>query len=180
MPKSFILLGLLCSIITSTFANAKNQRQLSIDGYQGSGDVTGYRLGFVPISYDLSQIFSNCSFCVNSEVSMEIAVANWRHSERDETVSSLIFKPTFRQIFWEGDKYSLFWEAGIGIAFHDADIIERRWFGSHFNFEDHLGIGFTLNQSHHIGFRYFHYSNANLHHPNTGIDFMGINYRYVF
>lgn len=158
-------------------AEIKNNAQLSIDWYSGSGDVDGWRLGFIPVTLPGDTLVSDSTFFSNAELSLEIAAASWRQSQRDETVSSLIFTPTFRHYFFEHSNISYFWELGIGFALHDANKIERRDFGSFFNFEDHVAVGLKLNDKHSVALRYFHYSNADMHFPNTGIDFIGVNYR---
>lgn len=178
----FKSIGKLCLLLTAICINcnavANNNTRLSIDWYKGSGEVDGIRLGYVPYILKGNEILPNSQFFEDSEISFEVAVAHWRQSQRDETVSSLIFTPTFRHYFYKQQNLSYFWELGIGLAIHDADKIERRVFGSHFNFEDHVGVGLGYQDTHFLTLRYFHYSNANLHFPNTGIDFFSINYRY--
>lgn len=181
MLKPILRLLLFCSATFTTHSIiAKETTSLSIDWYQGNGDVNGFRLGVIPYTLSGNELSANSAFLRNSEISFEAAIAHWRQSARDETLTSLILTPTFRHFFYELAETRYFWEIGIGLALHDANKIERREFGSFYNFEDHVGIGIQLTQQHNFTLRYFHYSNANLKFPNTGIDFIGLNYQYQF
>ncbi len=76
-----------------------------------------------------------------------------------------------------------FLEAGIGAHYlSEKKINDKREFGSHFSFGDHIGFGWLLGEKDHyeLGYRFQHLSNAGLGDPNDGIRFhqvrLGYNY----
>lgn len=70
-------------------------------------------------------------------------------------------------------------EAGIGIAYLDEYRIAYRNLGSHWQFEDRVGLGARIGFVD-LNLRYLHYSNANLESPNDGIDILMFTVAFQF
>ena len=79
-------------------------------------------------------------------------------------------------------KYPLKWEAGIGISLVDDTRFAGKDIGSHYQFEDRLGLvmefGNDLKDS--VSLRYMHYSNGGLNSKNPGMDFLVLSYAKRF
>ncbi|MBY0418957.1 MAG: acyloxyacyl hydrolase [Pararheinheimera sp.] len=52
--------------------------------------------------------------------------------------------------------------------------------GSHYQFEDRIGLIWQLQSKAQLALRYMHYSNAGLQKPNPGLDFIALSYAYRF
>ncbi|KAF0102891.1 MAG: hypothetical protein FD187_746 [bacterium] len=76
-----------------------------------------------------------------------------------------------------------FLEAGIGVhLLSEKKINDKREFGSHFSFGDHIGFGWLLGEKdrYELGYRFQHLSNAGLSDPNDGINFHQIRLGYNY
>ena len=63
-------------------------------------------------------------------------------------------------------------EAAIGVHFLSSNAIEaRRDFATHFQFGDHIGVGYRA-RTYDIGLRLQHLSNGGIENPNPGINFL--------
>lgn len=73
-------------------------------------------------------------------------------------------------------------EAGVGPTYVSERKIDDRDLGIHFQFKNILGFGLKLGSEkrHGLGFRFIHYSNADLDDDNDGISFYTLSYRYSF
>lgn len=61
-------------------------------------------------------------------------------------------------------------EIGLGIAGFADDKLGRKDFSTHFQFSEHVGLGAEIGGRWLVGWRFSHYSNANIERPNDGID----------
>ena len=76
-------------------------------------------------------------------------------------------------------------ETTAGIVVHPAFVIgeiDRRIFGSEYNFGDHIGIGrkFGDDGRDEIELRAEHYSNGGYKHPNPGQNWVQLRYMHWF
>lgn len=63
-------------------------------------------------------------------------------------------------------------EAGIGVH-HLSDRYDNngRQLSTHFQFGDHLGVGYVFRNGLDLGFRFQHFSNGSIKSPNDGVNF---------
>ena len=98
----------------------------------------------------------------------ELSYNRWEHG--GDEVNGLALSPVFAYYFGtDADFVRPYIAGGIGVALLDDYNIHNRNLGTHFQFEDRIGVGarigiFDMNVS------YFHYSNAGLKSNNDGID----------
>ena len=74
-------------------------------------------------------------------------------------------------------------EAGIGLNyFSEKTINSEKYVGTHFEFGDFIGFGFSFGerQQAEIGYRFLHYSNAGISKHNPGLDFHQVRLSYSF
>jgi len=69
-------------------------------------------------------------------------------------------------------------ELGVGLSWLSETEIQGRIVSLHFQFEDKAGIGmrFGKKQQYDIAIRAYHYSNASIKHPNSGVDLVMMNF----
>lgn len=97
----------------------------------------------------------------------EVGVSYWhstRRHGRDAVQLNAI--PMFQ--WWLTERFYL--EAGIGVTAFSRATVGNRRLGSAFQFGDHLGLGYQLNDATRISLRASHFSNAGLTSPNDGIN----------
>lgn len=61
-------------------------------------------------------------------------------------------------------------EAGLGGALFSRSSLGSKGFGTRFQFGEHLGAGIEFAGGWSAGWRYSHYSNADMERPNDGLD----------
>lgn len=61
-------------------------------------------------------------------------------------------------------------EFGIGFALFDHDKLGKKGFSTHFQFSEHVGLGLEFAERWFAGYRFSHYSNADIKTPNNGMD----------
>ena len=111
-------------------------------------------------------------------------LAEWRGNDyqRTGTTQSLTdvgITPVFR--LQNDDKKGPYAEAGIGVhvlsKFYDNN---GRTFSTHFQFGDHIGIGYVTNNGWDLALKAQHYSNGAVKHPNPGVNFFVLKAAYSF
>ncbi len=73
-----------------------------------------------------------------------------------------------------------FLEVGIGISLFTETRADHRKLSTVYQFEDHIGLGFKLGkeQKYDLKVSYWHYSNADLKRPNSGVNFIMTTFGY--
>lgn len=71
----------------------------------------------------------------------------------------------------EGSGLRPYAEIGVGAALFSRTSLGNKDFSTRFQFSEHLGLGVELPRGFSVGWRFSHYSNADLKLPNDGIDF---------
>ncbi|SAI35716.1 lipoprotein [Bordetella ansorpii] len=84
--------------------------------------------------------------------------------------------PMFR--WWTSDRFFL--EAGVGATVFSHTTFADKTISTAFQFGDHIGAGFLLNDNSRIGVRYSHFSNASIKRPNPGLNVLQLTYLYQF
>ncbi|HBT55653.1 MAG TPA: acyloxyacyl hydrolase [Pseudomonas sp.] len=93
-----------------------------------------------------------------------------------ETIS---LAPVFTLNFPANGAVTPFIEGGIGPAvFTETNLADRRDLGSKFQFEDRIGAGLRFASGAELGVRWYHYSNAGIKQPNSGINKSAVYFRY--
>ena len=176
---------LFFTLMLSTFASYSSERQLSqavaVDVLIGSDDIDGIRLAYRPHVYHLEDIL----FFDQLDIYWEVSMNFWEYGEfnKHETNYVLAFSPVIGQTFYYVDgKYPLRWEFGIGVSLVEDTRFAGKDIGSHYQFEDRLGlaIDFGQNSRQSAAIRYMHYSNGGLNSKNPGVDFLNLSYAYSF
>ena len=187
--KSIIILSILTLLTFSGFThgqvNPKKDNTVSsavaVDLLIGSDDITGVRFSYRPYTYQLD----NVPYFDSLDVYWEVSANFWEFGENNEhdTNFALAISPVFSKTFYHiNDKYPLKWEFGIGVSLVNDTKFAGKDIGSHYQFEDRLGLsmgfGDSLDQS--VSVRYMHYSNGGLNSKNPGVDFLNFSYAYKF
>lgn len=109
----------------------------------------------------------------------DAAYTYWEGSDETGGAHSLSFSPVFVYQFY-GERLQPFVEFGIGVSLFSSEDVGERDLGSSFNFEDRIGVGLTLSNGSRIGLRAIHYSNADIEHPNEGIESFALFYTWSY
>lgn len=184
MKKFTLLFVLWVTVIsiTPTFAATNNPTQaVAVDLLVGSDDITGVRLAYRPHVYQINDV----PFFDKLDVYWEVSVNFWEFGEfnQHETNYAIALSPVFGKTFHHiNGKYPLRWEFGIGISLVEDTRFAGKDIGSHYQFEDRLGLAvdFGEDHSHSVALRYMHYSNGGLNSKNPGLDFLNLSYAYSF
>ncbi|MFT4809650.1 MAG: lipid A 3-O-deacylase [Paraglaciecola sp.] len=161
-------------------ANAADQ-SIAIDYLHGEGDLSGIRLAYRPYHGQITQI----EWLGEVDLYWELSVNFWEFGadNQHDTNYALAVSPVISSQFATiAGKYPLKWELGIGLSLINDTIFAGKNIGSHYQFEDRLGLilefGDNLKQS--LAVRYMHYSNGGLNDKNPGMDFLNLSYAVHF
>lgn len=141
-------------------------------GYHGS--YQRYQLGYeTPALWDHDMGDSS-----KLELTIETAAAHWEASSnrRPSSLWQVAIMPTLRW-WWDPRYYA---EFGTGPSY-----ISRTWFAdkelsTRLQFNSFVGVGMRLGNSHRLGLRYTHVSNASIKRPNPGLNLLELSYSYMF
>lgn len=75
----------------------------------------------------------------------------------------------FRVQYGQG-RFRPYAEAGLGAGLFSRERLGNKDFSTHFQFSEHLGLGLGFAERVFAGWRFSHFSNANIEKPNDGID----------
>ena len=163
---------MICQLLASD-VYAKNV-SLSVDYIRGEGDVEGIKLAGQYHTDWLKKYFEHAEFYFETSLNFwEYGADNNRNTNFVFAMSPVIMYPLSRYA-----NHDLYVEFGIGFSLLTEDEFAGKDVGSHYQFEDRLGIvsRFGAKRQHQIALRYFHYSNAGLSRPNPGLDFISFSY----
>ena len=165
-----ILIGLLASAMLATPVMAR--QSVAVDYLIGEGDLTGIRLAYRPVTHKLTTL----PIIGDVDVYWEVSVNFWEFGETNqhETNYVLAISPVItRQFATLYDRYPVHWEFGIGLSLVNDTRFAGKDIGSHYQFEDRLGVIIGLDEasSQTVTLRYMHYSNGGLNDKNPGMDF---------
>ncbi|MBC3767660.1 acyloxyacyl hydrolase [Neptunicella marina] len=161
-------------------AHAANLNQgIAIDYLDGESRLSGLRLAYRPYYGTFSQIKQLGELDVYWEMSVNL----WEFGENNhhDTNLAIAISPVFSSQFTTvANKYPLKWEFGIGVSLIDDTQFAGKDIGSHYQFEDRLGLVMLLDEQQSVSMRYMHYSNGGLNSKNPGLDFFNLSYGYRF
>lgn len=170
-------------IALSLFSSAANARQqgYAIDFLNGESSTQGVRLAYRPYVNQVAEI----PVLGKVDLYWELSVNFWEYGAQNyhQTNYAISVSPVISKQFttlW--DKYPVKWEAGIGISLVKDREFAGKNIGSHYQFEDRLGVKveFGENNDSSLAVRYMHYSNGGLGSNNPGMNFLNIAYAKTF
>lgn len=169
------ILVLLCLIMLNQYVQAQTA---AIDLVKGEGEVLGLRLGYRPVEWHITEI----PLLGDAQLYMEASANLWRYGEEPEYHSNLAIalSPVLMKQFGTLYQRALYWEFGIGFSLLDKQRFAGKNLGSHYQFEDRIGLIWQLQNDEQLALRYMHYSNAGLQQPNPGLDFLALSYAHTF
>ena len=177
-----VLLVLLVGTINVANAETRTEytSQFSVEYLKGEGRVHGMRLGYRPMELH----FATLPVVGEASVYIEASTNFWRYGDPAEyqTNVALAVSPVLKKQFatWYGKP--VFWEFGIGVSMLTERQFAGKDLGSHFQFEDRLGLVIELDQQKRktLAIRYMHYSNGGLASRNPGMDFLNVAFSWRF
>ena len=179
MLRPLILLILPLILLITPAAHA-NSQAVAIDYLQGSDDIKGVRLAYRPFTHHLvSDWFGEISLYWEASVNV------WEYGAQNTHSSNVAFALSpvlMKRIGTVADSYPVYLEAGIGASLVNDREFAGKDIGSHYQFEDRLGLVMSLDEddSAQVSVRYMHYSNAGLNDDNPGLDFLSLSYIHHF
>ncbi|GIL03510.1 acyloxyacyl hydrolase [Betaproteobacteria bacterium PRO7] len=115
----------------------------------------------------------------------EISVAHWRFPQPNAADRRRITVVGLTPYLRLRDARIARWFFDFGIGLNTlSDLYETRdrRFSTHFQFSDHLAVGrsFGDHDEFELSYRFVHYSNAGIRHPNPGVNFHVLRLEYRF
>jgi len=160
-----------------------NSRKPSVaaDLLIGEDDVSGLRLSYRPLTHQVR----NVPYFDTLNVYWELSINFWEYGDNNQHQTNyvLALSPVVSKVVYHvADKYPLSWEFGIGISLVDDTKFAGKDIGSHYQFEDRLGLSLSFGEGFRqtASIRYMHYSNGGLNSKNPGMDFLNLAYSYQF
>ena len=114
------------------------------------------------------------------ELSAELGLAWWRPDAGAPAGDMLQFSAVPLWRFWASPQSRLHVEIGIGPSLLSRRQFAGRNLSTHFQFADHIGLGYALDERSRLGLRYSHFSNAGIKRPNPGLDVLQITWTKGF
>ena len=181
--RVMILMVIFFTLLAGSQANvsAQTKQALAIDYLHGEGDLSGIRLGYRPHVTRINDAF----LLGDVDLYWEMSVNFWEFGEDNshETNYAIAISPVFSwHVGQLWNKYPLRAEFGIGVSLVDDTRFAGKDIGSHYQFEDRLGltVEFGEENENSLSLRYMHYSNGGLNDKNPGMDFLVVSYaRYL-
>jgi hypothetical protein len=172
MKKVVLILGFVL------FSLQTQAQVAAVDLVKGQGEVLGLRLGYRPVEWSLAEL----PVVGDARLYMEASANIWRYGEEPEYESNLALalSPVLVKQFSTLYDRALSWEFGIGFSLLNKQRFAGKDLGSHYQFEDRIGLIWQLRSKTQLALRYMHYSNAGLQKPNPGLDFIALSYAYKF
>lgn len=99
--------------------------------------------------------------------------------DRTQRLYDIGFTPVFR--FENENKKGFYAEGGIGVHMLSElyDNADYR-LSTHFQFGDHIGVGYVFDNKWELGMKIQHFSNGGYKKPNTGVNFVNLKASYHF
>tara|TARA_R110002110_G_scaffold271566_3_gene486974 strand:- start:85 stop:648 length:564 start_codon:yes stop_codon:yes gene_type:complete len=182
LVKKQIIITALLSALYSSYAAAN----LGFDFSSGEGimDIKPYRLG---VSWDFGSIWREEENWGLNAI-WESSVSRWDRNDtksvgNNNRMDVVTTGPMFRwqrQAPFSPFHIMPYLELGVGASWLSDTEIGGRRLSLHFQFEDKVGIGvrFGRNGKYDLSLRGYHYSNASLKRPNSGVNLAMISFGY--
>ncbi|HTN65525.1 MAG TPA: acyloxyacyl hydrolase [Burkholderiaceae bacterium] len=112
-------------------------------------------------------------------------LAQWRGTrfknlpDTTQNITEIGFTPVFR--FARDNGQGLYGELGIGVHYLSGIYNNNgKQLSTHFQFGDHIGVGYVFSNALDLELRLQHFSNGGYQEPNDGINFLVLRARYQF
>lgn len=178
------LAALSIFIFNNANAIAESSQGIGIDYLHGEGKVNGLRLVYHPYINKINDEIAKAIHVTDIDMNFELSFNLWRFGEDNNYDNNLAiaFSPVFSRQFSTIYGKPLKWEAGIGLSLVDDTKFAGKDIGSHYQFEDRIGLKILLDEhlNKSISIRYIHYSNGGLNDKNPGLDFFNVAYMIQF
>lgn len=115
----------------------------------------------------------------------DFSLAQWRGNQyrnvadATQNITDIGITPVLR---WQNDnKRGFYAEAGIGVH-RLSDLYDNngRRLSTRFQFGDHIGVGYVLDNNWELGGKIQHFSNGGYKKPNSGVNFIEVKAAYRF
>jgi len=113
------------------------------------------------ISYSNGSIYQ----IYRMDVIPEIGVVRFRDNPSGDTIDQVYITPTFH---YRVNNFTF--NGGVGVSWLDSRKLGGKELSTNFQFNDHIGISYRINNTASIEYRITHISNADIKKPNPGID----------
>ena len=177
MLKPYFLCIVLLSFSSFSFAN---DQAASVGYLNGFDDIQGVRVAWRPTTLDI-----DTTWLGDVDVYLEGSVNFWRYSQNGDSETDTNFTVALTPVIIKrlgtiSDQYPVYLEAGIGLSVVSDQHFAGKDIGSHYQFEDKLGLIIDLDESEkltqQVAVRLIHYSNGGLNNDNPGLDFLNLAY----
>jgi hypothetical protein len=159
--KRLLLIASLCAPCAALALDS-----VSVEAGHGTGRTNLARVGLQWHGHD--NWFEHTNWHVARYI--DLAFGGWNNGH--QTVYDLGLTPVFRLERAKGTPY---FEAAIGFhAVSSLDFDNGRATSTRFQFGDHVGVGFWLDERNDLTLRLQHLSNGGIRNPNPGINFLQI------
>jgi lipid A 3-O-deacylase len=144
------------------------------------GGSEGIDLGRISVQWDWGKRwFQGAEWHVGGY--WDLGLAYWWHDALPGQNGGIIeigLTPVFR--LQRNDLTGPYLEAAIGFHLLSRTQISDKRLGTHFQFGDHLGVGYRFGTrgAWDLGYRFQHFSNGDIKSPNDGIDFHLVRLQY--
>lgn len=165
----------LLMIATSLVVTPATAKHMGLEYLAGEYSTSGVRVTMLP--HDPRPLsFGGLRWHLESSLNQ------WQQSDATphNQVTAIALSPVLTKQIGTLGESPLFWEFGIGISLLDERLFAHKDLGSHFQFEDRIGLAIRFSERHSLSLRYLHYSNAGLASRNPGMDFLNLAYRRRF
>ena len=155
------------------FVSAPNAiaKHMAIEYNHGEYSTQGVRLALQPrAEYKLP--WWNLSWYPEASISQWIQ----SHNDGDDRVNVIAISPVFVKPLFTLGHGQMSVEFGIGASLLDERFFGHKNLGTHFQFEDRLGLRWASPRGHAVTLRYMHYSNGGIGSHNPGVDFINLSY----
>lgn len=175
MLKHALFSGLLLgsAALCAPLAQAVDGATLEVGSITGAD--TSYR---VALQWDFgATLWQSASGTVKLNGFWDAGFRHWG----GKSANSIGLSPVLRLEFADQGGWQPYLEGGIGVAlFNRTDLGNSTDLGSKFQFEDRIGLGVRFADRHELGLRWYHYSNAGIKQPNSGIETTTLHYTRHF
>lgn len=181
-----ILTFILCFL--GTLSPIQAEPGIALSSGQGIHSITPYRFAF---SWDFGSLWEPQIGWALRGV-WETSIGIWDGPERSNLTANrpcnLALTTTGPMLKWQKrhpwSRTSIvpYSEIGVGLSWLSEKEIQGRILSLHFQFEDKAGIGFRFgqNQQYDLSLRAYHYSNASLKRPNSGVNLAMVSFGVWF
>jgi lipid A 3-O-deacylase len=178
--KKMMALAAALVVAQTAFADDKLVDSVSVDA------ATGSKIRMVRLSaandWDARWFQSNGTHLSGY---WEASIGGWRGTQYrnqpgvDQKLWDIGFTPVFR--FENDSKKGIYYEGGIGVhmlsKLYNND--DNR-LSTHFQFGDHIGVGYVLDNNWEVAAKVQHFSNGGYKKPNSGVNFFELKAAYHF